>query len=263
MSRLRYWFVVAVAMAGFPRLAQAPPTAKIVTPPKEHFGFELGDDYCLGENYKQLESYWKKLEKQTDRMKVVSIGKTEEGRDHLMAIVSSPANIAKLDRYKEIARKLATAEATPEEAAKLAEEGKAIVWIDGGLHASEVLCAQVLIETVYRYVVATDAESLRILDDVIILFAHANPDGMDLCADWYSCAEGGEAVRAIARRFAATLRKYAKSRQQPRFLREQPGRNEEHEPGDVPGVVPADRVRPPPDRPGRGGGFRSPVPGSE
>ncbi len=48
-----------------------------------------------------------------------------------------------------------------------------------------MLCAQVLIETVYRYVVATDAESLRILDDVIILFVHANPDGMDLCADWY------------------------------------------------------------------------------
>ncbi len=104
-------------MAGFPLLAQAPPTAKIVTPPKEHFGFELGDDYCLA-NYKQLESYWKKLEKQTDRMKVVKIGTTEEGRDHLMAIVSSPANIAKLDRYKEIARKLATAEATPEEAAR-------------------------------------------------------------------------------------------------------------------------------------------------
>ena len=72
-----------------------------------------------------------------------------------------------------------------EEAAKLAEEGKAVVWIDGGLHASEALCAQVLMETLYQYLVANDAETLRILDDVIILFVHANPDGMDLVADYY------------------------------------------------------------------------------
>src|SRR5262245_64237447 len=101
MSRLRCLLVAAVAACTFPLSAQAPPTAKIVTPPKEHFGFELGDDYCLA-NYKQLESYWKKLEKQTDRLKVVSIGKTEEGRDQLMAIVTSPANDGKLDRLKAI-----------------------------------------------------------------------------------------------------------------------------------------------------------------
>src|SRR5262245_35235847 len=78
------------------------PRAAGVTPPKEHFGFNLGDDYCLA-NYKQLESYWKKIEGQTDRMKVVNIGKTEEGRDQLMAVVTSPANLKKLDRYREIA----------------------------------------------------------------------------------------------------------------------------------------------------------------
>src|SRR5262245_10177970 len=141
MSRMRCLLVAVVASIGLSLSAQTPPTAKIVTPPKEHFGFELGDDYCLA-NYKNLVSYWKKLETQTDRLKVVSIGKTEEGRDHLMAIVTSPANHAKLDRLKAISRKLATADATPEEAAKHAEEGKAVVWIDGGLHASEVLCAR-------------------------------------------------------------------------------------------------------------------------
>ena len=54
-----------------------------ITAPKEHFGFNMGDDYCLA-NYKQFESYWKKIEGQTDRLKVVNIGKTEEGRDQLM-----------------------------------------------------------------------------------------------------------------------------------------------------------------------------------
>src|SRR5208282_1740893 len=104
----------------------------------------------------------------------------------LMGIVTSPANHKKLDYYQNIARRMARAEdVSPEEARKLAEEGKAVIWIDGGLHASEVLCAQMLIETLYQFVTATDPESLRILDDVIILFVHANPDGMDLCADTY------------------------------------------------------------------------------
>src|SRR5262245_7174291 len=176
--------VVAVLFASLtaPRAAAQAP---VVTPPKQHFGFNIGDDYCFA-NYKQLASYWLKLAGQSDRLKVVSIGTSEEGREQLMAVVTAPANHGKLDRYREIARRLAKAEGIgKEEAAKLADEGKAVVWIDGGLHASEVLCAQVLIETVYQLVTATDPETLRFLDDIIILFVHANPDGMDLCSDWY------------------------------------------------------------------------------
>ncbi|HJZ58630.1 MAG TPA: M14 family zinc carboxypeptidase, partial [Gemmataceae bacterium] len=171
-------------LAASPAMPQQP-AAKAVTPPKEHFGFNIGEDYCLA-NYQQLASYWRKLAGQSDRVRVVKIGVTEEGRDQLMCVVTSPANHKKLDRYQEIARRLARAEGvSADEARKLAEEGKAVVWIDGGLHASEVLCAQVLIETVYQLATGTDAETLRILDDVVILFVHCNPDGMDLCADWY------------------------------------------------------------------------------
>ena len=156
-----------------------------ITTPKAHFGFNLGDDYCLA-NYKQLASYWAKLERESDRLKVVTIGETAEGRPQLMGIVTSPANLKNLAHYQDIARRLARAEGVSEvEAAKLSAEGKAVVWIDAGLHASEVLCAQMLIETMYQFLTATDSETLRLLDDVIILFVHANPDGMDLCADWY------------------------------------------------------------------------------
>ncbi len=156
-----------------------------VTTPRQFFGFDIGDDYCLA-NYQQLTAYWRKLEFESPRLKVVSIGKTEEGRDQLMGIVTSPANHKKLAHYQAIARKLALAEGISEADARvLAAEGKAIVWIDGGLHATETLCAQVLIETMYQLLKAEDAESLRFLDDTIILFVHANPDGMDLVSDWY------------------------------------------------------------------------------
>ncbi len=171
--------------------AQALPatTAGAVTTPKDFFGFNIGDDYCLA-NYQQLKGYWEKLERESDRIKIVDLGATEEGRRQLAAIVTSPANHLALDRYQKIARRLALADGVDQvEARKLSDLGKAVVWIDAGIHASETLCPQALIETVFQFVAGTDRETLRILDDVIILFVHANPDGHDLVADWYMRAE--------------------------------------------------------------------------
>ncbi|MFY9572994.1 MAG: M14 metallopeptidase family protein [Blastocatellia bacterium] len=156
-----------------------------VTSPKEQLGFNFGDDYQLA-NYSQLVDYWKKLAQQSDRMKLVEIGKSAEGRTMLMAIITAPENHKKLDRYKEIARRLATAEGlTDDQARALASEGKAVVWIDGGLHATEVLGAQQLLELVYQMVSMSDAETLRILRDVILLATPVNPDGLDLVSNWY------------------------------------------------------------------------------
>jgi hypothetical protein len=165
-------------------LAPAQDAAPRVTPPKAHFGFDIGADYCLA-NYQQLAAYWRKLAGQSDRIKLVDIGQTEEGRPQLMAVVTSPANHRRLDRLRTISGTLARAEVDEATARQLAADGKAVVWIDGGLHANETLCAQVLIESVYQFLSRSDAETLRILDDVVILFVHANPDGHDLVADWY------------------------------------------------------------------------------
>jgi Zinc carboxypeptidase len=185
MKHLRLLAIACIlsASSAVPLVGQTP--AGKITTPKEHLGFNLGDDYCLA-NYKQLQSYWTKLEKESDRLKVVTIGMSEEGRPQLMGVVTSPANHKRIEHYKSIARRLALAEGINDaEAKKLAAEGKAVIWLDGGLHASESLCAQVLMETLYQYLVADDAESRRILDDVIILFVQCNPDGQDLIADWY------------------------------------------------------------------------------
>ncbi|MBX3401637.1 MAG: peptidase [Gemmataceae bacterium] len=166
-------------------VASAAAQAPTITTPKQFLGYDIGDDYFLA-NFQQLKGYWEKLATQSDRIKLVTIGTTEEGRPQIAAIVTSPENHKILDGLKDISRRLARAEGVTEnQARELAARGKAVVWIDGGLHASEVLCAQVLIETVYRFLAANDAETKRILDDVVILFVHANPDGHDLVADWY------------------------------------------------------------------------------
>ena len=161
------------------------PTAVSITTPKEFLGFDIGADYCLA-NYQQLKGYWEKLARESDRVKLVTIGTTEEGRPQLAAIVTSPVNHHRLERYRQISRRLALADGVDrDEARRLASEGKAVIWIDAGIHATETLCPQALIETVYQFLAANDEETLRILDDVIILFVHANPDGHDLVADWY------------------------------------------------------------------------------
>ena len=159
--------------------------AQTVTSPKQFLGFTIGDDYQLA-TYTQFVDYWQKLDKESERMKVVEIGKTAEGRPQLMAIITSPENHKKLDRYKEISRRLATVDGlTDEQARALAREGKAVVWIDGGLHATEVLGAHQLMETVYQLVSRSDAETTRFLNDLVILAVHANPDGMELVSSWY------------------------------------------------------------------------------
>ncbi len=156
-----------------------------LTTPQEALGFNIGDDYRLA-TYTQLDAYWRALARQSPRMVLREIGKTAEGRTQLMAVISSPENLKHLARYQEIARRLALADGlTDEQARALAAEGKAVVWIDGGLHATEVLGAAQLMELVYQMVSRNDPETRRILNDVILLAVHANPDGMELVSSWY------------------------------------------------------------------------------
>jgi hypothetical protein len=165
-----FWAVAA--------LAQSIPT------PKSHFGFDIGDPYMLA-NFSQTEAYFKKVAEASDRVMYTSIGKTEFGREQPMLIITSPKNFPQLERYKQISQKLGRAEITQEEARALAKEGKPVVWIDGGLHANEVVGAQQLIETLYNLASRNDEETQKILDEVIILLVHVNPDGMEIMSNWY------------------------------------------------------------------------------
>ena len=182
LHRLAHLAVSLLILAG----TAAPMAAQgRITSPKDFFGFNIGDDYNLA-TYTQFMAYWRKIDAESPRMVVQEIGKTAEGRPQLMAIITSPENFRNLARYKQIAQRLALAEGlTDEQARALAKEGKAIVWFDGGLHATEVLGAHQLIETSYQLVSRNDEETMRILRDNIILAVHANPDGMELVSSWY------------------------------------------------------------------------------
>lgn len=159
--------------------------AQNVISPKEHFGFNIGDDYMLA-NYKQMESYFKKVAEKSDRVIIEEAGETEEGRKQYLMIISSPENLKNIDKYKSISQKLGRAEGlSPEDAKALSKEGKPVVWIDGGMHSNETVASHQLVETFYQLVNRNDDEIKRYLDDVVVLMWHVNPDGQDLIADWY------------------------------------------------------------------------------
>ncbi len=132
------WRLTALMLVLF--LSGAFPRAQTtITPPRAQLGFDAGDDYCLA-NYTQLLAYLKTLDRESDRLQLVEIGTSAEGRPMVMAIITSPANHAKLEHYRDISRRLALAEGlTDAQARELAREGKAVGWIDGGLHGTGLL----------------------------------------------------------------------------------------------------------------------------
>jgi hypothetical protein len=174
--RVKLWLLVCTLAA---------PVTGSIPPPAEHFGFTLGEDLKLAD-FSQISSYFLKLARASDRIRVERFGTSSEGKPLYLAVVSSPENLARLDFYRDISRRLALGLASEEQAGRLAAEGKAIVWIDSGLHASEVAPAQHAPELAYRLVTGETPEIRRILDHVILLQVPViNPDGLDWIVHWY------------------------------------------------------------------------------
>jgi hypothetical protein len=156
-----------------------------VPAPEQVLGFKVGADYHLA-TYEQALEYLRALEKASPRIKLFEMGRTAMDKAMIYAVITSEENMSQLEHYKEISRKLALVKGVSEEQArKLADEGKAVVYIAGGLHASEVAPTQHNIQLAYDLVTSEDADTRLIRENVIFLLVFANPDGMDMIADWY------------------------------------------------------------------------------
>ncbi|MBC8167902.1 MAG: peptidase M14, partial [Bryobacteraceae bacterium] len=160
-------------------------TFAAVPKPADHFGFEPGADFKLA-SWSEISGYYQKISAASDRIRLVEYGKTSMGKPSYMAFFSSPENLRDLDRYKGINRTLALGEADAAAAARLAKEGKAFVWIDSGLHSTEVAPAQHSPELAYRMLTDESDEMKRIRDKVILIqIPCINPDGLDMVVEWY------------------------------------------------------------------------------
>ena len=161
--------------------------AGAIPSPESVLGFRPGDDFKLA-TYEQSMEYFQRLDQASDQLRMVEVGRTSEGRVFYMALISSSENLRQVNRYREISLRLAHPEGlSDEEARALAQEGKAIVHIDGAVHASEVAAHQHTIQLAYNLLTSeNDPEIEAILDNVIfMLWPTLNPDGQTMVAEWY------------------------------------------------------------------------------
>src|SRR5689334_12963566 len=174
--------MLSLAAGSAPSFAQR----AALPPPGAVIGFPVGADYKLF-TYDQSIDYFKRLATASNRVKLITVGKTSFGKTWTAAIISSPANLANLDKIRAANMRLAHPEGlTDAEAKRLASQGRAIVDISGGLHASEIAGSQHTPQAAYELLSrANEPDMKAILDSVVFfLWPSINPDGQDIVVNW-------------------------------------------------------------------------------
>ncbi len=180
--KLKMVLGVCLALAS---LASTAGAANDITPPDAFFGFQLGTDRELA-RWDKIVEYFELLEGESDRIQVTDLGPSTEGHPYLLVIISSPANMANLERLREVNVSIQDPRTPEAEVKELIGEGVAVVSQSFGLHATEVAAAQTAPELAYDLLSRDDAETRRILDNTILLmFPCFNPDGQIMVTDWY------------------------------------------------------------------------------
>lgn len=162
-----------------------------VPAPEDVLGFVPGDDRKLA-SWNQIVEYFERLDQSSDRVKFETLGRTSMNKPFVMATISSPANLAKLDEYKQIQaqladpRKLGAPARRDRKAAELMARGKTIVLITCGIHSTEVGSYLSSTLIAHRLASANEPEIQNILDNTIVLLVPSlNPDGVDIVKEWY------------------------------------------------------------------------------
>ena len=185
------------ALASFPTAATKPARAVQVTrsavipSPADVLGFTPGDDRKLA-SWNQVIGYFEALAKTSDRVKFDELGKSTMGAPFVMATISAPENLARLDEFKKIQelladpRKLGPPATRDRKAAELISRGKTIVLVTCGIHSTEVGSYLSSMLIAYRLASSNEPEIQNILKNTIILLVPAlNPDGVDIVKNWY------------------------------------------------------------------------------
>ncbi len=136
---------------------------------------------------KDINAYMRLLAEKSPRVKVFSIGKSEEGREMLAVVVTDESNMANLERYREILAKLADPRGLSDaDAQKLVAEGKPIYWADGSIHSPETGSPEMLMELAYRLAVEETPLIQKIRRDSIVMITPVvEVDGHDRMVDTY------------------------------------------------------------------------------
>ncbi|QHN05592.1 hypothetical protein FTO74_16860 [Granulicella sp. WH15] len=162
------------------------PKSTTVPSPKDVLGEYIGAPKHLT-YYADILKYYRALEAKSPRVKVISIGKTEEGRESAIVFVGSEDSIKNLDKYKANLAKLADPRGlTDAQAHAIIADTKPIYTFMGGLHSAELGPPEMMMELAYRLVTEDTPIIKKIRDEVVVaIYPTADPDGRDRNIDWY------------------------------------------------------------------------------
>src|ERR1700752_1834373 len=167
-------------------------TAQTMVPtPAEVLAFTPGEDRKLA-SWDQVVDYFQRLDTASDRVIFETLGSTTMGKPFVMATISSPENLARLEEFKKIQdqladpRKLGPLATRDRKAAEFIRKSKTIVLITCGIHSTEVGSYLSSMLIAYRLASSTEPEIQKILDNTIVLLVPSlNPDGVDIVKNWY------------------------------------------------------------------------------
>ncbi len=163
------------------------PASDKVPTPEKILGYAIGTPDKLTYT-KDIYRYMRELEKATPRVKVFTMGHSEEGREMMLVVVSDEANLAKLARYKEINGLLADPRRISEEdSKKLIAEGLPIYWASGSIHSPETGSPEMLMELAYRLAVEETPFIRNIRKNSVVMITPVTEvDGRDRQVDLYN-----------------------------------------------------------------------------
>jgi hypothetical protein len=181
------WLLFLFAFIFHCASARAELQSVMIPSPRSVLGFTPGDDRRIAD-WKQISNYFAQLDRASDRIHVQTLGETTLKRPFIVAFISAPENIRNLAKLKEIQRKLADPRLVQTEAERdrLIHDGKTIVVISCSIHSNEIVASQMSMQLAYEMATADDAETREILQNtILLLIPSANPDGIDIVANWY------------------------------------------------------------------------------
>jgi hypothetical protein len=174
------------------------PVAQGVPTPKDILGYHVGAPRKLT-YYATILQYYRALAAATPRVRVETVGRSDEGRDLVVVWVTSEQNMKDLPANRDRLAKLADPRSVTEaDAGRLIATTKPNYHVIGGLHSSETGPSEMLMELVYRLATETSPIVSRIRDNVYVSVTPvADPDGRDRYVDWFyrglEAAAGAEA----------------------------------------------------------------------
>ncbi|MGD8276802.1 MAG: M14 family zinc carboxypeptidase [Gemmatimonadota bacterium] len=145
------------------------PASSTVPTPLEFLGNAIGAPEVL--HYPaEIYAYMRAVDAASDRVKVFTVGTTEEGREQLLVVVADEATMARIDDYKAMTNRLADPRMTsPAEAERLVETAKPMYWATGAIHSTETGSPEMLMELVYRLAVEESPHIRAIRDNIIVM----------------------------------------------------------------------------------------------